>query len=133
MAISSLSLLGFVSAGKGMNKNKPKFTVKDSQSNSPIIIEVLLMPKYDITLSVPYTNTAPIRNPIATGIKAYSPLAPYEPIKNKFIEQKFPQTPSNFKVPEFSANSIAGASSDQNDAAIMTPAAKPRAASKDFL
>lgn len=65
-----------------------------------------------MSLSVPNTNIDPNRKPPATGMKAYSPLAPY--------------------VPEVSANSIAGANSDQNDAAIITPAAKPKAMSSDF-
>lgn len=63
-------------------------------------------------LSVPNTNIDPSRKPPATGMKAYSPLAPY--------------------VPELSASSMAGANSDQNDAAIITPAAKPRAMSSDL-
>ena len=63
-------------------------------------------------LSVPNTNIDPNRNPPATGMKAYSPFAPY--------------------VPELSANSIAGANNDQNDAAIITPAANPRAMSSDL-
>lgn len=71
------------------------------------------MPKYEIILSVPNTNIEPSRKPPATGMKAYSPLAPY--------------------VPELSANSIAGANNDQNDAAIITPAANPSAMSRDFL
>lgn len=64
-------------------------------------------------LSVTKTNIEPKRNPKATGMNANSPLAPYNP--------------------EFSANSIAGAKSDQNDAATITPAANPNAASNDFL
>lgn len=70
------------------------------------------MPKYEMILSVPNTNIDPKRNPPATGMKAYSPLAPY--------------------VPDCSANSIAGANNDQNDAAIITPAANPRAMSRDL-
>lgn len=73
----------------------------------------LLMPKYEISLSVPNTNIDPSRKPPATGMKAYSPLAPY--------------------VPELSASSIAGANNDQKLAAIITPAAKPSAISNDFL
>lgn len=91
IAISALSLLVCVSA---------------------IIICGLLIPRYEMILSVPNTKIAPNKKPPATGTKANSPCAPY--------------------VPDFSANSIAGASSDQNDAAIMTPAAKPSAMSNDF-
>lgn len=69
-------------------------------------------PKYEISLSVPNTNIAPRRNPNATGKYAYLPSSPY--------------------IPEPSAISIAGARSDQNEAAIITPAANPKAASSDF-
>lgn len=79
----------------------------------PIIIWELFMPKYEIILSVTNTNIDPSKKPPATGIKAYSPFLPY--------------------VPELSANSMAGASNDQNDAAIITPAANPSATSNDFL
>lgn len=64
-------------------------------------------------LSVANTNIEPSKNPPATGINAYSPFEPY--------------------VPDFSANSMAGDSSDQNEAAIITPAANPSAISSDFL
>lgn len=64
-------------------------------------------------LSVANTKIEPSKNPPATGINAYSPLAPY--------------------WPDFSASSIAGLNKDQNVAAIITPAAKPRAISNDFL
>lgn len=73
----------------------------------------LLIPKYEITLSVAKTNMEPSRKPPATGTNAYSPLAPY--------------------IFELTANSIAGASRDQNVAAIITPAANPNAMSRDFL
>lgn len=72
----------------------------------------LLIPRYEIILSVANTKIDPSRNPPATGMKAYSPFLPY--------------------VPEVSANSIAGAKRDQNEAAIITPAAKPSAKSSDF-
>lgn len=49
---------------------------------------------------------------ILPGINAYSPLAPY--------------------VCDLTASSMAGASSDQNEAAIITPAAKPSAISNDL-
>lgn len=64
-------------------------------------------------LSVANTNIEPNKKPPATGINAYSPFAPY--------------------MPEPVANSMAGANNDQNDAAIITPAAKPNAISNDFL
>lgn len=67
------------------------------------------MPKYEMILSVPNTNIDPSRKPPATGRKANFPY-----------------------VPELSANSIAGANRDQNDAAIITPAANPRAMSRDL-
>lgn len=73
----------------------------------------LFIPKYEIILSVAKTNMEPSRKPPATGTNAYSPFLPYEP--------------------ELTANSIAGAKSDQNDAAIITPAANPSAISSDFL
>lgn len=63
-------------------------------------------------LSVAKTNMEPNRKPPATGRNAYSPFDPY--------------------IFELTANSIAGASSDQNEAAIITPAAKPNAISSDF-
>lgn len=78
----------------------------------PIIICELLMPKYEMILSVAKTNIDPSKNPPATGMNAYSPFLPY--------------------MPELTASSMAGASRDQNDAAIMTPAAKPSAMSSDF-
>lgn len=72
----------------------------------------LLIPKYDIILSVANTKIDPNRKPPATGKNAYSPFLPY--------------------ICDVTANSIAGANNDQNDAAIMTPAAKPSAMSRDF-
>lgn len=78
----------------------------------PIIICGLFIPKYEIILSVANTKIDPSRKPPATGINAYSPLAPY--------------------ICDETANSIAGANNDQNDAAIITPAAKPSAISNDF-
>jgi hypothetical protein len=50
--------------------------------------------------SAPYTKTAPKTKPTATGIKAHSPLLPYKP--------------------DNSAISIAGASKDQYEAAVIT-------------
>lgn len=79
----------------------------------PIIICELFIPKYEIILSVAKTNIEPSRKPPATGINAYSPFFPY--------------------IPDPTANSMAGANNDQNDAAIITPAAKPSAMSNDFL
>lgn len=70
------------------------------------------MPKYEMILSVTKTNIDPSKNPPATGMNAYSPFLPY--------------------MPELTASSMAGASRDQKDAAIMTPAAKPSAMSSDF-
>lgn len=72
----------------------------------------LLIPKYEMILSVTNTKIDPSKKPPATGMKAYSPFRPY--------------------VPELSANSMAGANSDQNEAAIITPAANPSARSRDF-
>lgn len=72
----------------------------------------LLIPKYEMILSVANTNIEPRRNPPATGTNAYSPFSPY--------------------IFELTANSMAGANRDQNDAAIITPAAKPSAMSSDF-
>lgn len=72
----------------------------------------LLIPKYEITLSVANTKIEPSRKPPATGINAYSPFTPY--------------------VCDLTASSMAGASNDQNDAAIITPAAKPNAMSNDL-
>lgn len=79
---------------------------------SPIIMCGLLIPKYEITLSVANTKIDPNRKPPATGINAYSPFFPY--------------------ICDVTANSMAGANSDQNDAAIITPAANPSAISRDF-
>lgn len=59
------------------------------------------------------TKIEPNKNPPATGMNAYLPFSPYRP--------------------DVSASSMAGASSDQNVAAIITPAAKPSAISNDFL
>lgn len=73
----------------------------------------LFIPKYEIILSVAKTNIEPNKNPAATGTNAYSPFSPY--------------------IFELTANSIAGASNDQNEAAIITPAANPNAMSSDFL
>lgn len=73
----------------------------------------LFIPKYEMILSVAKTNMDPSRKPPATGTNANSPFSPY-----------------NF---ELTAKSIAGASSDQNEAAIITPAANPNAMSSDFL
>lgn len=89
------------------------FSTQIRWNHLPIIICELFIPKYEITLSVANTNIEPNKNPPATGINAYSPLRPY--------------------MPELTASSMAGASSDQNDAAIMTPAANPSAISRDFL
>lgn len=73
----------------------------------------LLIPKYEITLSVANTKIEPKRKPPATGTNANSPFAPY--------------------IPDVTASSMAGFNNDQNDAAIITPAAKPSAISNDFL
>ena len=73
---------------------------------------VLLIPKNEIILSQPNTKIAPNKNPNATGTKAYLPFSPY--------------------VFDSLAISIAGANNDQNEAAIITPAAKPSAASNDL-
>lgn len=64
-------------------------------------------------LSVAKTKIAPNKNPPATGTNAYSLFFPY--------------------IPDFSASSMAGPNNDQNDAAIITPAANPSAMSNDFL
>lgn len=88
--------------------------MRNKNSNKlPIIICELLIPKYEIILSVTKTNIEPSKKPPATGINAYSPFFPY--------------------IFELTANSMAGARSDQNDAAIITPAANPNAISSDFL
>lgn len=70
-------------------------------------------PKTVINLSVPNTNNAPNKKPKATGINAYSPLAPY-----------------NF---DSAACSMAGDNNDQKDAAVITPAANPKLVSNNFL
>lgn len=79
----------------------------------PIIMCGLLIPKYEITLSVANTKIEPNRKPPATGTNANSPFNPYNP--------------------DVTASSMAGANNDQNEAAIITPAAKPSAISSDFL
>lgn len=63
-------------------------------------------------LSVANTKIEPNRKPPATGMNAYSPFDPY--------------------IPDVVASSMAGANNDQNDAAIITPAANPSAISNDF-
>lgn len=74
---------------------------------------VELRPKKSKNLSVPNTNTAPNKNPTATGTKAYWPFSPYKP--------------------EFLHISIAGSSKDQYEAAVITPAANPKDTSSNFL
>lgn len=59
------------------------------------------------------TKAAPNRKPPATGAKAYCPFSPY-----------------NFDSWHIV---IAGSKRDQYEAAVMTPAAKPRETSRSFL
>lgn len=68
-----------------------------------------LIPRYDMRTSVPKTNNAPKINPAATGAK-----------------ENFPYSFDS------SAISIAGFSNDQYDAAVITPLANPRLASKSL-
>lgn len=70
-------------------------------------------PSTVINLSAPNTKSAPNKKPKATGINAYSPFSPY--------------------ILDSVACSMAGDSKDQNDAAVMTPAANPKLVSKSFL
>lgn len=66
-----------------------------------------------IKTSVNHTKSAPNKKPIVAGTNANSPFSPY--------------------TVDFSAISIAGASNDQYEAAVITPAAKPKLTSSNFL